>query len=128
MLFTLVVALFLSLAYISYTYQKKRMHFSGSFFVFKLLMNAFSTTLYLPILNIFILSLDCTSDASGTLRNTYFTEVICWQQTYILHAVLGILISVVFTIFVMVLSLTYFETKNLTHDPHAKFFLNLKIH
>ena len=119
--FTLVIALLLALTYISYTFQKKRMHFSGSFYIFKFLMNIFSTILFLPVLNIFILSLDCTPDSSNVLRHTYFTEVICWQQTHILHAALGILISVAFTIFVMILSLTYFETKTLTHDPNAKF-------
>jgi hypothetical protein len=99
------------------------MHFSGSFYFFKLILNLLSTLLYLPALNIFILALDCTEDSEKVLRHTDFTEIICWQQTHILHATLGIVISVVFTAFVLILSLTYFETKTLTHDPNAKYFL-----
>jgi len=125
-LFTLVLSLILALVYLSYTYSKKRLHFSGSFYIFKFLMNLFSTVLYLPILNTFLLGLDCKIDSEDILRHTEFNEIICWQQTHILHSTLGILISIIFTCFVMIISLTYFEAKTLTHDPNARcFFLNI---
>ena len=120
--FTLVISLILALIYLSYTYSKKRMHFSSSFYILKFLMNSFSTVLYLPILNTFILGLDCTLDSENVLRHTEFSEIICWQQTHILHSTLGILISIIFTCFVMIVSLTYFEAKTLTHDPNARCF------
>lgn len=85
-------------------------------------MNFFSTILYLPILNIFILTFDCTTDQYNVSRNTYFNEIICWEQTHILHSILGIFISVLFTILAIILSLTYFETKTITIDPNAKFY------
>lgn len=118
--FSLTISLLLSMVYLSYTYSKKIGHFSGKLYVFKILMNLFSTILYLPILNIFLLTLDCTNDNENVLRHTYFSEVVCWQQTHILHSILSIFISIIFTLLVMVLSLTYFETKTITNDPNAK--------
>lgn len=118
--FTIVISLLFLLSYLSYTYSKKRMHFSGTFYIFKIMLSAFSTVLYLPILNIFILALDCTTDKQSVLRHTYFTEVVCWEQTHILHSVLGIFISIFFTLLVIILSLTYFEAKTITIDPNAK--------
>lgn len=100
--------------------MKSEMMLPKSFYFFKILMSILPSILFLPILNIFILALDCTSDIKGILRHTNYNEIICWEQTHIIHSIFGILISIIFTLMVLILSLLNFETKTNSRDINSK--------
>lgn len=75
---------------------------------------------YLPILNTFIFLLNCTNNGTDIVHSE-FKEVVCWQKMHILHSIVGIIMSLFFTIFVFVLNLIFFESKTMSRDPTCKF-------
>lgn len=118
--FTFVISILIGLIYLNHNILKTQKFFTKTIFVLKNFLIIFSTILYLPILNIFILVLDCTRDKNGILRHTYFDEIICWEQDHILHSILGIIISFIFTTMVLISSLLIFETKMNSYDLNSK--------
>jgi len=59
--------------------------------------------------------LRCT-DGSMTL----FKEIECWQSTHIIHACFAIIVSIIFIIISLVVSMTYFESRSTSNDLAAK--------
>ena len=51
---------------------------------------------------------------------TLFQDTQCWSGAHIIHAVFAILISVIFVVISMVVSLTYFESRSTSNDLAAK--------
>lgn len=57
-------------------------------------------------------------DSNGQM--TLFPDVTCWQGTHIIHASFAIIISIIFILIALVVSLTYFESRSTSNDLAAK--------
>ena len=51
---------------------------------------------------------------------TLFPDVTCWQGTHIIHACFAIIVSIIFILIAIVVSLTYFESRSTSNDLAAK--------
>lgn len=50
----------------------------------------------------------------------HFGHIECWKNSFYIHALLGILVSVTFVFICLVVSLTYFESKPELHNHSAR--------
>jgi hypothetical protein len=57
-------------------------------------------------------------DSNGQM--TLFPDVTCWQGTHIIHACFAIIVSIIFILIAIVVSLTYFESRSTSNDLAAK--------
>jgi hypothetical protein len=51
---------------------------------------------------------------------TLFPDVSCWHGTHIIHASFSIVVSFIFIVIAIIVSLTYFESKGASHDISAR--------
>lgn len=110
----------LDIIYVSYSYSKKKFALIWPLQALRALASLFVTILYLPLLDYFFSVLSCVNDRSGKLVHSIFTEIACWQDMYILHAVLAIVISILFLAISLTISITYFECRSTSGDPNAR--------
>ena len=62
--------------------------------------------------------LECENE-NGILVN-HFGHMKCWKNSFYIHALLGIVVSVTFVSICLVVSLTYFESKPEPHNHSAR--------
>lgn len=113
--FSFVLFTIFYLLYLSYNYSRKRVVLSGSMQFLRIILKSFMTISYLPILQTFVLNLNCVWQGENYVHFE-FREVVCWQQMHILQSVLGVLMSIIFTVLVVILNLIFFESKTIAHD------------
>ena len=106
--------------YVSYAFSRKRLSFTWPIITLKYIALLFVTILFLPFLYYFISMLACVPDSTKTPVHALFTDVPCWTQMHILHATFAIIGIILFLIITTVLSLTYFEYRNINNDPTAR--------
>ena len=70
---------------------------------------------FLPILAMFLSIFICSNS-----QNEVVSEIKCWSGAFYVHAVFGILMSILFILMTFLVQCTYFETKFGTHNPIAK--------
>jgi hypothetical protein len=58
-------------------------------------------------------------NVDGVYMN-HFGHMECWKNSFYIHALLGIMVSVTFVIICLVVSLTYFESKPEPHNHSAR--------
>jgi hypothetical protein len=63
--------------------------------------------------------LHCHS-AEGHSSLTIFPEFECWHGAHIIHATFSFVVSFIFIIISLIVSLTYFESKSASHDISAR--------
>ena len=63
--------------------------------------------------------LHCHSSHGHTVL-TLFPELQCWHGMHIIHATFSIVVSSIFIIISLIVSLTYFESKSASHDISAR--------
>ena len=79
------------------------------------------TVLFLPITQSLLSMLQCQY-SNGVYVHSIYPQIICWQGSHIVHGSLCVVMSVVFIIVCIVVSLTYFESRMLTEDPTARYY------
>lgn len=117
---SIVVLVILDIFYVSYSFSKKKFAFVWPLHALRSLCSLFVTILFLPLLDYFMSVLGCIYDLNGNYVHHIFTEMVCWQGIYIVHAVLSIIISVVFVVISLTVSITYFECRSTSSDPTAR--------
>ncbi|MDR3546668.1 MAG: hypothetical protein P4M11_00070 [Candidatus Pacebacteria bacterium] len=60
-------------------------------------------------------------DSHGSYVHVYYPDVKCWQAMHILHAVLAVVVSLVFIFIALVVTFTFYETKTVTSNAGAKY-------
>eukprot|EP01133_Synstelium_polycarpum_P002896 gene2896-3326_t len=138
-LFWVVISLmclgFLNMIYVGYRFHQGRI---ASILYIRTLRWFVSTSvnlLYIPILSLFLISLNCSRDDKGDLVVTRFMrfdeDIACWNIQNAPIAVVSILFIVIFSIISFVSNLTYYEydTNNRTRyaKPHARFDVSIMI-
>ena len=53
----------------------------------------------------------CFKNAEGKYVHVYYNEIICWEGFHILHAVMTIVISLLFIVISLIVTLTFYEAK-----------------
>ncbi len=62
-----------------------------------------------------------SEDNPGGYVHAYYPETKCWEGLHILHAVMAIMVSLVFIFIALVVTLTFYETKTVTSNAGAKY-------
>ncbi|MDR3548415.1 MAG: hypothetical protein P4M11_09165 [Candidatus Pacebacteria bacterium] len=66
--------------------------------------------------------ISCQKDASGVYVHKYYSEIQCWVGLHILHAIMAIVVSVVFIAISLIVTLTFYDAKVLTANAGSKYF------
>jgi hypothetical protein len=111
-----VVLVILDVFYVSYSFSQKKFAFVWPMQALRTVCSLFVTVLFLPFLETFTTMLRCDSNGQMTL----FPDVTCWQGTHIIHACFAIIVSIIFILIAIVVSLTYFESRSTSNDLAAK--------
>ena len=117
----IVVFVVLDIIYVSYSFSKKKFAFVWPLHVLRILFSLFITIFFLPLFDYFISLLNCVYDSNGNYVHAYFSNVQCWNGIYILHAVIAIVMSIVFVVICLAVSMTYFECRSTSNDPTSRY-------
>jgi len=66
--------------------------------------------------------ISCKRSENGYVH-VYYPDTKCWEGLHILHAVMAVMVSLIFVIIALVVTLTFYETKTVTSNAGAKYFL-----
>ncbi len=62
----------------------------------------------------------CKMSSDGRYVHMYYDEITCWQGFHILHAICAIVVSVIFVLISLIVTLTFYETKTLTANAGSR--------
>ena len=119
----IICLVILDVFYVSYSFTKKKFAFVWPLHALRSICGLFVTILFLPLLDYFVSVLGCINNGEGVLVHSFFTEIRCWTGIHILHAVLSIIVSTIFVLVSLVVSITYFECRSTSNDPTARFHI-----
>jgi len=121
----LVILVIADIFYVSIIFSQNKV---GSVLALHLLRSVVSyivTVLFLPIVEFFVLVLECTNeDPDGNKLDYYYNsnlpELRCWEGTHYIHAMFAILTSVIFCIICAVVQTIFYETKTNKNAQNPK--------
>lgn len=129
----LVLLVILDMVYVLYSIARKNFAVVWPLKALTSFCSIFVTVLFLPLLSIFtdfytkielfVSMLTCVKSQNGKyFVHSFYSETICWQGAHIAHAVMAVVISIVFILISLIVTLTFYETKQFSGNAGARYF------
>jgi len=107
-------------ALLAFAIAKKKNNYPFLVTILKYTYRVLVTILYLPILEYFLSISNCVENFNGDQVHYIFTERECWSGSHLTHAIVGLLMMILFIFPAFAISLTYFERRGDTNEPTAR--------
>lgn len=108
-----------AVVYISYSDRKQASKPTWTVYLSKNLLFLFLTIFFYPILEYMLSLMECRM-INGTYYHNVFTTEVCWASLHLIHSIIACIMSVIFVIFCLIISLIYYEAKANTRDFNSK--------
>ena len=116
-----ITLVLLDIGYVSYSFNRKYFTVTWPLYLLKNVTKIFLTGLFNPLLELNLSILICEKDDdTGEYILTITKQVKCYNTTYFIHVVIGMVITICFTIICFFVALTLFENSEKNGGEGAK--------
>ena len=116
-----IVLVLLDIGYVSYSFNRKYFTVTWPLYLLKNVTKIFLTGLFNPLLELNLSILICEKDSdSGEYFLTTTKHIKCYNTTYFIHAVIGMVITICFSLICFIVALTLFENSEKNGGEGAK--------
>ena len=119
----LVILIIIDIIYVFYSMTQKKFAFIWPLKILASFCSVFVTVMFLPLLKLFMSMISCHNDIDGNFVNNYYTDLRCWEGYHILHGIMAILVSIIFIMISLIVTLTFYDTKTLTSNAGSRLVL-----
>lgn len=116
----LIILVMCDIIYIAYSFHTGRFSVFWPLSILRSTCGLFVTVLFMPLIDLLTSMPQCDYDDDGTWVQQFFPDIVCWKGMHLLHTIVGFTVAGLFIVICMIVSLTYYESKDDPNDPGAK--------
>lgn len=131
---SLVLLVIIGIVYVTYSISRKRFAYVWPLKALAGFCSIFVTVLFMPLLStpaqpleLFVSMVTCVASPQGNRVHSFYDDVRCWQGAHIFHAVMAIVMSVLFVGIALVVTLTFYEAKGFSANAGARYPFNGRV-
>ena len=118
----LVLLVIVDIIYVLYSMARKKFAVIWPLKALTSFCSIFVTVMFLPLLKLFVSMISCHKNDDGVFVHNYYVEERCWEGLHILHAIMAVVVSIVFIMISLIVTLTFYDIKTLSANAASKYF------